>query len=190
MSLQYHVYANDGQGSPVDYSHPIATVTVNTFTTPTLASPSDNTFAVRVFDTVSGLEESNTDARVRIVIDTQGRDITTRPDPVHALSVRPLMGAGCRVSWAYIALPTSNVPQFFLVSIDASGSTNPIQSQVGFIPGIIGYSTAISGLTDGVQYTVTVQSVGNQGYLISDPVSIGFTADGTAPVGVDDLVVG
>ena len=48
----------------------------STFAVGPLAAPSDNTFAVRAFDAASGIEEANTDARVRVVIDAvrQRRD--------------------------------------------------------------------------------------------------------------------
>ncbi len=65
---------------------PIATTSGLTYTVGPLAAPSDNTFAVRAFDTISGIEEANTDARVRIILDAAGNDVTARPNSVVGLS--------------------------------------------------------------------------------------------------------
>ncbi len=90
MAISYNIYGNDGRGGDVDYGRPIATTAAPPYTVGPLAAPSDNAFAVRAFDTVSAIEEANTDARVRIVIDAAGNDVTMRPNAVVGLSARAL----------------------------------------------------------------------------------------------------
>ena len=69
MAISYNIYANDGAGRRRQLRTPIATTTGSHVRwRRDLAAPSDNTFAVRAFDTTSGIEEANTEARVRIVL--------------------------------------------------------------------------------------------------------------------------
>ena len=75
MGISYNVYANDGQGGYVNYDTPIATVNSPSYVVDSLGFPGDYTFAVRAFDTTSGIEEANTDARVRICL------LYTSPSP-------------------------------------------------------------------------------------------------------------
>ena len=117
MAISYHIYANDGRGGDVDYSTPIATTTALTFTVGPLVAPSDNTFAVRAFDATSGIEEANTDARVRVVIDPAGNDVTARPNPVNGLSARRTAGGTCWVSWGYDATGQGGPPSRFDVTM-------------------------------------------------------------------------
>ena len=103
MAISYNVYANDGAGGAVNYAAPIATTPAPTYTTAPLAAPSDNTFAVRAFDATSGIEEANTEARVRIVLDGSGNDVTASPNGVTGLSATPTAGGSCWVAWGYNA---------------------------------------------------------------------------------------
>ena len=99
MVIEYHIYANDGAGGPVDYANPIGSTSGPTFLTEPLAVSTDTTFAVRAFDAESGLEEENTDARVRIILDTAGSDISARPAPPIGLTIEATVGGGVRVRW-------------------------------------------------------------------------------------------
>jgi len=101
VGTSYHVYAGDGAGGPVDYATPLATVAGTTWASPPLAMPSDNKFAVRAFDDVTGLEESNVDAQVRIRVDAAGNDISGLPNAPLGLAARPTANGGARVTWAY-----------------------------------------------------------------------------------------
>src|SRR6266478_5218794 len=101
MTIMYRVYSNRGTGGPVDYTAPIASTAGLTFTTDPLSSSSDNTFVVRTFDTATNLEDGNTEARVRVVIGADDRDLSALPREPHALSLSPAYGGGCRVTWAY-----------------------------------------------------------------------------------------
>src|SRR5438309_1221755 len=104
MPIAYNIYASHGAGGPVNYAAPIATTTGLTFTTGPLPPGSDTTFAVRALDTSTNLEESNTDALVRIVLDANGADVSGRPNPPHAVVLSPAPAGSCLVSWAFAAV--------------------------------------------------------------------------------------
>jgi hypothetical protein len=165
MAISYHIYANDGQGGEVDYATPIATTTAFTFTVGPLVAPSDNTFAVRAFDTTSGIEEANTDARVRVVIDPVGNDVSARPNPVNGLSARRTAGGTCWVSWGYDATGQGGPPTRFDVT-RTTGPSSPVAS-VAYLPGVAGYGCSLSGLVPTNAYAIAVQSIGATSLLAS-----------------------
>ena len=172
MAISYNVYANDGQGGLVNYQTPVASTTGLTYAVGPLAAPSDNTFAVRAFDTVSGIEEANTDARVRIILDASGNDVTARPNAVIGLAVRPMAGGTCWVSWGYDSTGQGGPASEFSVSLAAGASpslANPAAT-VAFLPGVAGYGCTLSGLASNAPYTVAVQAIGASS-LLSGPIS-------------------
>src|SRR6266852_878934 len=114
MSYVYRIYSNDGHGGPVNYTTPIASTSSLSFTCPPLALSSDTTLVVRTYDSVLGIEDSNTDARVRILLDQNGQDISGRPNAPEALYVRPLEGGGCRASWSYLPSAAPSPLGFFV----------------------------------------------------------------------------
>src|SRR5882757_4436380 len=101
MTIIYRVYSNGGMSGPIDYLTPVATTGALTYVSGPMPVASDTTFVVRAFDTLTNLEEANTDVRVRIVIGADGQDISGLPRAPHALSISPAVGGGCRVSWAF-----------------------------------------------------------------------------------------
>ena len=164
MAISYNVYANDGSGGEVDYDRPIATTNSLTFTPPALAAPSDNTFAVRAFDATSGIEEANTDARVRIVIDASGDDVTASPNRVAGLSARPMAGGSCWVSWGYNPAGQGGPPSQFQVDL-AAGPTPTFASPaaiVAYLPGVSGYGCSASGLAVASLTTIAVRPSGRR----------------------------
>ena len=182
MAISYHIYANDGQGGPVDYSTPIATVAaalgapVGTFLTGALAAPSDNLFAVRAFDDVSGVEEANTDARVRVVIDGQGRDVSTRPNAVVGLAARWTVGDVALVSWGYATPGQGGAPARFAVTATPApggpGVAPVAPLSVTYTPGVAGYGCRLDGLASTSGWTVQVTAVGATEALIGQSASV------------------
>ena len=146
----YNIYSNGGTGGPVDYSTPIATTASLSYVTGTLAAPSDNTFAVRCLDPSTNLEEANTDARVRIVIDANGLDVSSRPNPPDALVVRPTANGGCKVSWSYSSAGQGGLPSGFFVYLTPGAVANYANpaATVPFVPGRAGYTCNLTGLAD------------------------------------------
>ena len=163
MAISYHIYANDGRGGDVDDSSPIATTTGLTLTVGPLVAPSDNTFAVRAFDATSGIEEANTDARVRVVIDADGNDVSARPNGVIGLSARRTAGGTCRVSWSYDEAGQGGPPSLFAITL-TPGPAGPVAT-VAYLPGVAGYGCSLSGLSSPGTYTIGVRALGSSSLL-------------------------
>jgi hypothetical protein len=158
--VTYNVYTNDGAGGPVDYTRPIASTPNLTFVIGPLALLSDNRFAVRAFDPSTNLEEANTEACVRIVIDANGSDITARPNAPHSLIVRSIAGGGCRVAWAYSPVGQGGPPTGFYVYLTPGNIPNYSSpaSSVAYLTGTMGYSCDLTGLAAGSTYAVAVRA--------------------------------
>ena len=189
MAISYNVYANDGQGGDVDYSTPIATTSSLSYLMGPLATPGDHTLAVRAFDAVSGVEEANTDARVRIVLDSAGNDVTARPNAVVGLSAWPMVGETCWVSWGYDSTGQGGPPSLFNVSVTAGPAaslTDPAAS-VAYLPGVSGYGCTLSSLPAGVLCTVAVQAVGSSNLLLGPIATVSITYFPTSLGKVDSL---
>lgn len=160
MIVLYRVYANDGRGGPVDYGNPLATTPGPTFETAPLASPGDHTFAVRAFDPASGLEESNTEARARIVLDEAGVNVTGRPNSPHALAARATAGGGCWVSWAYTPDGRAAPPDgyhIYLTPGNVADRSVPAAT-VPHAPDQLGQACDLAGLADAQPYVVSVRA--------------------------------
>jgi hypothetical protein len=191
MALTYQIYSNGGTGGPVDYSTPIATTTDLSFVAGPLAAPSDNTFAVRCLDPSTNLEEANTDARVRIVIDADGLDVTGRPNPPDTLVVRPTASGGCRINWAYSPAGQGAPPSGFYVYLSPGGvpGYSSPAATVPYIPGRAGYSCDLSGLADGAAYAVAVRSYNAIAAETNTTVVATVVGDATPPDAVDQLSI-
>ncbi|HWE37721.1 MAG TPA: hypothetical protein VG406_14230 [Isosphaeraceae bacterium] len=189
MGIVYNVYANDGHGGPVNYATPIATTTALSFKPPALAAPSDSTFVVRAFDTTVGLEEANTDARVRIVVDAGGNDITARPNAPFALALRATAGGGCSASWSYNPAGQGGPPTGFYAYL--SPGTSPSYASpaatVPYVAGLAGYSCELSGLVDGTTSTIAVRAFNSAGIGTNTTAVASITGDSTPPTNVDAL---
>lgn len=194
MAISYHVYANDGQGGPVDYTRPIATVALDpsaaagSFLTAPLAAPSDNLFAVRAFDDASGVEEANTDARVRVVIDDQGRDVSSRPNPVVGLAARWTVGDVALISWGYSTAGQGGMPTRFDVTASpataGADAPAPARLSVACLPGVAGYGCRFEGLSCRSDWAIAVVAVGATDAVAAGPVAtrLGGQAGVLAPV--------
>ncbi len=201
MAISYHVYANNGQAGPINYSQPIATVpatSVNpagSFVTPPLAAPSDNLFAVRAFDDVSGVEEANTDAQVHLIIDANGNDVSSRPGAVVGLAARWTIGEVGLVSWGYSSVGQGGSPSQFLVTALPVGVpvipglvTFPTQ-QVTFVAGITGYGCRLAGLSTTADWTIQVQTIGASSVIVGPPMTVTLSKQSGTLAAVDGLVV-
>jgi hypothetical protein len=160
VGLRYHIYSGSDTGGPVDSSTPIGDTATLSFTV-AVAAPSDTTFAVRTYDDVTGFEDANTDARVRVVVDALGVDITGRPASPSGLSAIPGAGGTAEVRWSYP--PTASpAPTIFKVWIVAgagpSDYTDPPDATTAYLSGTSSYSVTLSGLTDGATYTVGLRA--------------------------------
>jgi hypothetical protein len=163
MAISYNIYVNDGQGGVVTYDSPVSMTEELTWTSGTLEFPSDTTFGVRAFDTVSGIEEANTDARVRIVLDSSGNDVTSQPNGVLGLSATATAGGTCWVSWGYDATAQGSAPSQFAVTLSegATPSVGTPSAIVSYQSGVSGYGCQLSGLASYTLYSIAVQAIGS-----------------------------
>lgn len=183
MALEYRVYANDGAGGPVDYTTPVATTSSLTYVGSALPLSSDTTFAVRTRDTVSGLEDLNTDARVQIVVNAAGADVTNRPNAPRGLTARLLAAGSIRVEWLYPPAGQLGAPTSFKVWATLGASVNYAASPsttVTYDPGRQLYSATLTGLTGGSAYSVGVRATNASGDE-TNTASVAITPDSTAP---------
>jgi hypothetical protein len=181
MTIAYRVYSNGGSGGPVDYSTPVVVTSSLSYTTTPLAPSSDTTFAVRAYDTGSGLEEANTEALVRVVLDGQGADVTGRPNPPSGVWLTPLLGGGCRVGWNFVPDPRYGVPVGFQVYFGPGGAAGggPPAATVSYAPGQGGYFCDLPGPFGFATYTAVVQSfnaAGTDGGTATATAAAGLTA--------------
>jgi hypothetical protein len=160
MAVSYHVYSNDGNGGPVDYTNPIATVSGTTYSVGPVSPSSDTIYAVRAFDTDTGLEEANTNVRVRVVIDAEGNDVSGRPNPPHAVWAVSTSGGSCRVTWGYAPNYSCGAPDGFHVYVQPTQDTVPSAplATVKYVKGRVGYSVALPGPLAPAMYKVSVGS--------------------------------
>lgn len=189
MSTSYHVYANDGAGGPIDYTSIVATTASLTWLSGSLAAGSDHLYAVRAFDTVSGLEEQNVDAVVRVVLDASQIDITMRPDPPAGLTVLATAAGGCRVFWHRDSLSSGAVPTGFSVYRTAGSVVNWASSPVATVTyqtGKLDYFADLTGLSHGVEYAIGVRAVNTYSHD-GNTAQVIVTGDTTGPDAVDGL---
>lgn len=188
MATQYHVYSNGGSGGPINYGSPIATVTTPGYLTSALTA-GDWSFAVRAFDTVSGLEEQNTDAVVDVAVDASLADLTNVPEPPRALSVLVAGSGTLRVAWTHPSTNRARAPLGFHI-YQGTGLTpsyvTPVAT-VGYVGlGYLHYHADITGLTGGQQYAFGVRAYNATGEEANLVVAVA-TALTTAPANVDSL---
>lgn len=163
--MAYRIYSNHANGGPVDYSAPLATVTALSCVCGPLPVSSDSTFVVHAFDQVSLKEEANTDARIRLRLDSQGQDISDQPAVVDSLTVVPSLGGGGRVSWTFVSAIGAVSPSTFTLNL-YDGQTIVASANLPFQPGQIAYSHVFPGPLSPAVYTAGV-SVSSSGGLTS-----------------------
>jgi hypothetical protein len=194
--VNYRLYANDGHGGPVNYSTPIQDGPSTSFAT--AVAPGDWTYAVRASDPISGIEERNTDATVRIVIGPDLTDRTAVPNPVIGLTAWATAGGGCKLDFVYSRTGQGGPPTSFHAyywpagSVDWSdpaGTCTGLASRaVSWGPGDVTqhFAMTLSGLADGVDYEVGVRAAndsGDDGSTRTVPV----TGKGSGPAAVAGL---
>lgn len=187
MSIVYHVYANNGAGGPVDYTTILATVSGLTYTTTALSFPGDYTFAVRAYDNVALIEETNVDARVRLVLDSSGNNVTGRPNAPTGLTALATAGGGASLAWQYNPGAQGGAPTGFHVY--AGSPTPSYGSPVATVPYATGravFTAQLSGLTGGTTYQVVVRAYNA---VAEEPNTndVSFVAATAGPAAVDSL---
>jgi len=185
-STHYHIYANAGDGGPIDYSAPVATVDGLEWMPPPLTLSGQWRFGVRAFGSTSGLEESNVDAAVLIILDDQGKDITNRPAAPFGLRLRAEAGGRIVAEWTHPGGTRENAPSGFHVYIgrptpDYSTPAATVSAKSAQGP----FSAVIDDLADGT-WAVGVRAF-NETAEESNGNFIVVAVDGRPPDPVDGL---
>ena len=186
MAIQYRVYVNDGAGGLVDYGSPLTTTSSLTYTPSALGLNTDTTFAVRAYDTVSGLDDLNTDARVRIVVDGSGNNITDVPVAPATVGARAVADGDILVEWTYPWRGPDRVPTGFRVYQGTSSVSYASPVATVDHDGAEAYSATITGLADGTTYRFAVRAYNAIG-TETNTVVVSAVADATPPDDVIDL---
>lgn len=192
MGKEYRLYANNFAGGEVDVSAPYAVTTSLSIAVGPLAFNADAKFLLRVCDTVTSLEEKNTAATTRIILDGSGVDITKRPAPVVFASARALAGGLAEVVFSFARNAFGGKPTGFKLWATAGGVVNYAASPnttVAYEDHLTqAYRATISGLSNGVTYAIGVRSYNALG-LCPAPVTplsvVGMVT--TAPAAVDAI---
>ena len=192
MSISYNIYGNDAAGGPIDYSTVLTNTASLTYALPALSVSSDNLFAVRALDSVTGLEESNVDAVVRIVIDAAGNDVSNRPAPPVYVSAVANSGGKSTASWSFNHVDTSggNAPTGFKVWLTAGSSVDYTASPAVTLayhnnPSDV-YTATLTGLVDGTTYTIGVRTYNATGLSVAADESTVVGRVTTPPDAPDD----
>ncbi len=190
MEISYNVYRNDGRGGPVNYQTPIASTASLSYTSGLLPFSSDTTFAIRAQSMATGLEESNTEARVRVILDSSGLDVSAQPNPPHTLMVRATPGGSCMATWGYNPVGQAGAPTAFEVYL-TRGTAAAYGNMVATVPYIAGtnvYRCNLPGLADGATYAVAVRA-SNPTVIERNTSAVALVVgDSTPPGNVDGLV--
>lgn len=187
MATQYRIYDNDGAGGPIDYSSPAATVSGTTWLSPTLSAGGHYRFAVRTYDTVSGLEDDNGDAVVEIRLNASGDDVTAVPTAPVTLDARAKAGGTAEVGWTWLPRPGESAPTGYKVWVTSGTSVNYAAAASATVAHVgVGsrHSASVSGLTDGTTYAIGVRAynaVGDE--LNTNKVTIVGRSTGAGAVG-------
>lgn len=188
--IVYRIYKNDGQGGAIDYSTPVAETTAATWTSGPLNAPGSYRFGVRARDETSGLEEANIDAAAALILNAQAGDATRTPPAPVGLRAIPLAGGRVRLEWATPVSSSDRRPFRFniymspgaITSYAVPTATTPAASaRNGFC------FIELGGLADGVAFEAVIRSANDAGEE-SNVSAVRFTADSSAPDGVDGLL--
>lgn len=187
MAIGYHVYGNGGTGGPVDYATPLASASALTWSSPPLAAGESWTFAVRTYDTVSGLEESNVDARTSLTLDAVMTDVSARPNAPTGLAARAAAGGAIVATWGYNPGGQGGAPQGFRVYAGTPTVNYATPVAIVFYSTVArAFSATIEGLTGGSTYQVAVRSYNAAGEE-SNAIVASVTTVATGPLPVESL---
>jgi hypothetical protein len=161
----YHVYANNGNAGPVDFSNPVFITPGLSYTPPPLATPSDTTWVVHTYDPVTQLEDNAPDTVVRLILNDAAQDTTTLPNAPRALTATPKPGGTALVSWSYFRNKNTAQASGFNVYVGPWPTPNYL-NPAAVVPASVNlnlYSGTIGGLVDTRLYAVGVRSYNANG---------------------------
>lgn len=161
MSTSYRIYRGNTSGGPIDYGTVVATTASLTYTLPALNLGDDVRYAVRAFDTASGLEETNVDAITRVTVHAStGANLADRPNVPKPIGVSARAGGTAKVTWSYASAGQLGVPTGFKVwkSTGAINYAAAADATVAYVSGTVHYTTTLTSLSDATSYNVAVRA--------------------------------
>lgn len=197
MALVYRIFKGDSSGGPIDYLTVVATVSAptTTYVGAALTVGTRTRFAVRAYDTVTGLDDMNRDVMALVVLDGAGLDVSGTPGPVLSLTARASSAGTIVADWVHHPAGRP-IPAGFKVWVTAGSSVN-----YGVAPALtqsfaaVAYEAAggrhrgtVSGLTAGTAYSVGVRAYNAAG-TDSGVISTSVTPVAAGPAAVLGLVV-
>ena len=197
MAIVYRIYASTPSAPPggvIDELTPVATVSALPWSWTGSPIPVGFvvSYAVRAYDTVSGLENPDISSVLTVATRPDGSDPASFPLPPTAVSAVPGPGGTARISWAASGVQRAQWPLDWRVYI---GITNPSYTTPAIIvpagpyPGraTSRFYATISGLSVGLSYVVAVR-----GHVAAGDGPAGSLATvsvpGSTPVAVTSLV--
>lgn len=187
MAIEYHVYANDYAGGPVDYTTPVATVSAPTYTPAAIPFDSDVTFAVRAFDTVSTLEERNVTVRFRLLTGPAGEDLNNVPLPPPFVSVTPYGADTLAVSW--VPSKVGPTPTEYRVYAGTPTVSYAVAVETEDHLDMPAFRVLLTGLTAGSEYEVAVKAFNGSGGSVPSTVLKATPVAGTGPAAPTALTI-
>lgn len=185
--LYYNIYSNTGIDDPINYATPIATTSLTTWTSGTLAVPGTWMFAVRAFNQYG--EEKNLDCEVTFTISAAGIDITNVPPAPNGLRGFAAANSSVTLVWTIGPYTTANAPVGFHCYYGTSGAPN-----YGTVRATVlatsakanSFTTTIKGLASGTNYWFGVRSYNATGEE-QNTNSVEVTPNSVGPTAVVDL---
>ena len=180
--VTYHIYANQGDGGPIDYDHMVGSTTQLQWTSFVLATPGVWKFGVRASQ--GGLEEKNVDAYVIIRLDGSGGDVTSLPASPLGLTATTMAAGAIRAAWDYPAGVNKAVGFHVYIGGTAPDYSTPVATVAASFRRH--YVSDILGLIDGQSYVIGVRAYNATGEE-QNSAGASAIADATGPGPVDSL---
>lgn len=189
MAIEYRIYQNDLAGGPLDLSAPEDTTSGLTWDSDTLPGGAAGEWLVRAYDTVTGLECGNGDARISVRLSADGDDLSSLPNAPVGLTARATAGGSVLVEWTYNPGGQGSSPTGFHVyagtpAIDYTTSLAIVPADLSRLGRT--YRATLTGLTDGAAYEVGVRAFSTAGEEGNTSV-VNVTATSTGPAAVASL---
>jgi hypothetical protein len=194
VAIVFRVYGSTPAappGNPIDYTTIIATVTTApwTWTGPTITAGTIARYAVRAYDTLSGIENPDIASEVSAAPLADGSDPLAKPPAPTSTSAAATLGGHAIISWSIAMVARSRWPTGF--HIYAGVGTPSYTSPIATVPtrpyeglSVTKYVATITGLTGGSTYAVAVRGYSAAGEGPSGPIAL-VVASTAGPLAID-----
>lgn len=187
--ILYDVYSGPDGGGPIDYTTPIATTSSLSLVVSGPTPGTSRRYGVRVRDSVTGLQEKNTDAQILVAASMSGTDATYVPFACQAVRGVPKPGGTVVIEWAWPYLDGRRLVKWFNIYLGRTGAVvfgRPAATvhYPALKAGVFHFRAVLPGLLDGIGYSVVVRAANAFGEE-QNTTTANFTArsSGPAPIG-------